>query len=122
MTLRCRVALARKHWSPKRAAGGRRAAAGRAPACAPSGANVARSSGVDLARRVAPAPRLARRLRLRGGEAERREVDLRRPPQHEVHGRGRESRNLKPWPEKPAHTTVRSPVRSTIGDSLAVIA
>ena len=30
--------------------------------------------------------------------------------------------NLKPWPEKPAHTTVRSPRRSTIGVSLGVIA
>ena len=91
MTLRCRVALARKHWSPKRAeaavmllqAGtGLRAL----------GANVARSSGLDLARRVAPAPRLARRLRLSDGEAERREVDLRRPPQHEVRGCGRDGR------------------------------
>ena len=63
MNLRCRVALARKHWSPPRADDRGRAAAGGNRA-ARAGRRRRASAGLDLARRLAPAPLLARRLRL----------------------------------------------------------
>ena len=73
MNLRCRVALARKHWSPGRAA------AAVALLQAGTGRARARCRGhappvVDLARRLATAPGLARRLRLRRRRSPRRPV------------------------------------------------
>ena len=85
MNLRCRVALARKHWSPARAAAAV-ALLQAGTGLRALGAAVTRRAVVDLARRLATAPGLARRLRLRtprlrshlgDGPAERRQVDLR---------------------------------------------
>ena len=103
MNLRCRVALARKHWSPRRASA--------AVALLQTGTGVrALGAGghpppvVDVARRLATAPGLARRLRVdvRAGTtlgsrpAKRRETDLGLAPEHEVgRRRGHGGRELE---------------------------
>ena len=61
---------------------------------------------------------------LRPREAERRRGRPRacRPSTRSAAAAATVGANLKPWPEKPAHTTVRSPRRSTIGASVGVSA
>jgi GT2 family glycosyltransferase len=77
-------------------------------------------SVLDLARRVAPSPLLARRLRLsRNGV---RSTSGSRPSTRSAAAFATVGANLKPWPENPAHTTVRSSRRSTTAVSVGVSA
>ena len=79
---------------------------------------------VDLARRLAPAQGLARRLRLSqpGRRNGARSISGSRPSTRSAAPAATVGANLKPWPEKPAQITVRSPMRSTIAVSVGVSA